>query len=183
MYVEANLGKASSHWNASGLTAAMQNNAQEMTVTHLDDERGTQELLFGYRFIPMLAVEVGYRDWGEISYALEGVASDPQQVLTATQNYYPASGKGAFLGLRASYWHGENLEGYAKVSAWDWTGDYTTFINNEAHSFETGDTDIVVSVGMSGYFFERYSAGVVYQTTQLEGQRNTMVGVSLGVRF
>ena len=183
MFVEANLGRATSHWNASGLKADMQNNAQEITIMDLDDERGTQELLIGYRFMPMLAVEIGYRDWGEISYGLEGVASDPAQVLNATQNYYPASGKGAFIGLRASYWHGDNLEGYAKFSAWDWSGDYRTFINNEAHTFETGDTDIVASIGMNGYFFERYSAGVVYQTVRLEGQRNAMVGFSLGVKF
>ncbi|HEY7774582.1 MAG TPA: Ig-like domain-containing protein [Marinagarivorans sp.] len=183
MYIEASLGRASSHWNASGLHAAMKNNAQEITVTNVDDKRGTQELLFGYRLLPMLAIELGYRDWGEISYSLEGVASSPDAVLGATQSYYPASGKGAFAGLRASYWHGDNLEGYAKLSAWDWSGDYTTIINSEAHSFAAGDTDIVVSVGLNGYFYERYSAGVVYQTTRLEGQRNVMVGVSLGVRF
>ena len=182
-FIEANLGKASSHWNASGLKTTLQANAQEVTITDLDDERGTQELTLGYRIKPMLAVELGYRDWGEISYSLEGVASNTDALLSATQSHYPASGKGAFAGLRASYWHGDNLEGYAKLSAWDWSGEYTTFINNEAHLVETGDTDVVVSVGMNGYFFERYSAGVVWQSARLEGQRNVVVGFSLGVRF
>ena len=182
-YAEASLGKASSHWQASDLHATMNANAQEMTVTDIDDDRGTQELLLGYRIKPMLAVELGYRDWGEISYNLEGVASNPEAVLNATQSHYPASGKGAFAGVRASYWHGDTLEGYVKLSAWDWTGEYTTLINGQSHRYETGDTDVVISAGMNGYFFERYSAGVMYQTTQLEGQRNTMLGVSLGVRF
>ena len=97
--------------------------------------------------------------------------------------HYPASGKGAFAGLRGSYWHDDTLEGYVKLSAWQWTGKYSTLINGTATPFEIDDTDVVVSAGMNGYFFERYSAGVIYQTAKLEGQRNVMVGVSLGVRF
>ena len=182
-YVELGLGTASSHWQSSDLQSTMKANAQEIKVTHLDDERGTQELLAGYRITPNFAVELGYRDWGEISYSLAGTASNLNAVLAATQSHYPASGKGAFAGLRGSYWHGDSLEGYAKISLWQWTGEYSTLINGTITPFEIDDTDVVFSAGMNGYFFERYSAGVIYQTTQLKGQRNVMVGLNLGVRF
>ncbi|BCD99391.1 hypothetical protein MARGE09_P3593 [Marinagarivorans cellulosilyticus] len=182
-YIELGLGTASSHWQASNLQSTIKASAQEIKITDLDDKRGTQELLAGYRITPNFAVELGYRDWGEISYSLEGTASNPEAVLAATQSHYPTSGKGAFAGLRGSYWHGDSLEGYVKLSAWQWTGEYSTLINGFATPFEIDDTDVVVSAGMNGYFFERYSAGVIYQTAKLEGQRNVMVGVSLGVRF
>ena len=182
-YLELGLGTASSHWQASDLQSTLKASAQEVKITDLDDKRGTQEFLAGYRINSNFAVELGYRDWGEISYSLTGVASNPDAVLTATQSHYPTSGKGAFAGLRGSYWHGDTLEGYVKLSAWQWTGEYSTLINGVTTDFEVDDTDVVISAGMNGYFFERYSAGVVYQTVKLEGQRNVMVGVNVGVRF
>ena len=148
--IEANLGTVNSHWQSSDLLSVMQSNAQDISITNIDDTRSTQELLAGYRFHRHFAFELGYRDWGEISYTSS--ASSPNLVLNATQNHYPASGWGAFTGIRASHWQGDNLEGYIKLSAWDWSRNYSTFINDQEHTFKNSSTDAVINPGMMVIF-------------------------------
>lgn len=182
-YGELGLGRATSSWNEANLEQTFQQSAQEVTVQDSDDQRTTSELLVGYRFTPHVAAELGYRDWGQISYRISAIASAPDAVTQAVQTYYPASGSGAFAGVRASYWHGDMWEGYAKLSAWRWSGDYSVSAGDSKTEFELDGTDLVFSLGVSGYFLDRYSVGLIYKTVELEGQRNRMFGGVVGYQF
>ena len=182
-FAQIGVGRANSHWQASELKNSFDSSTQEVAITQLDDKRGTQELTLGYRARPWLALELGYRDWGNTRFGLTGVSTSDPALINNIQSHYPVSGKGGFVGLRFSHWQGDNLEAFARINAWQWEGDYTININNRLYAFDTKATDAVLGLGINGYFYSRYYVGAEYQTTSLEGQPQIQVGVVVGAKF
>ncbi|MGI2209069.1 Ig-like domain-containing protein [Shewanella baltica] len=176
-YVEGFVGQAqvdSSRRDLQPQTAAG-------VVTSVDDKDTAFGLSVGYQWTPMVAIELGYADFGNGSARIEGASLTPAQYHEQVKAVTPVLADGVMLGLRFTLLQHDAWRFEVPIGLFRWQADISSTMGNSRLTTELDGTDWYVGVRFSYQVSDAWSVGLGYQYVDIEP--NDFLSYQLNLRY
>ncbi|MCS6125152.1 Ig-like domain-containing protein [Shewanella baltica] len=176
-YVEGFVGQAqvdSSRRDLQPQTAAG-------VVTSVDDKDTAFGLSVGYQWTPMVAIELGYADFGNGSARIEGASLTPAQYHEQVKAVTPVLADGVMLGLRFTLLQHDAWRFEVPIGLFRWQADISSTMGNSRLTTELDGTDWYAGVRFSYQVSDAWSVGLGYQYVDIEP--NDFLSYQLNLRY
>ncbi|AEG09504.1 outer membrane adhesin like proteiin [Shewanella baltica OS183] len=176
-YVEGFVGQAqvdSSRRDLQPQTAAG-------VVTSVDDKDTAFGLSVGYQWTPMIAIELGYADFGNGSARIEGASLTPAQYHEQVKAETPVLADGVMLGLRFTLLQHDAWRFEVPIGLFRWQADISSTMGNSRLTTELDGTDWYAGVRFSYQVSDAWSVGLGYQYVDIEP--NDFLSYQLNLRY
>lgn len=176
-YVEGFVGQAqvdSSRRDLQPQTAAG-------VVTSVDDKDTAFGLSVGYQWTPMVAIEIGYADFGNGSARIEGASLTPAQYHEQVKAVTPVLADGVMLGLRFTLLQHDAWRFEVPIGLFRWQADISSTMGNSRLTTELDGTDWYAGVRFSYQVNDAWSVGLGYQYVDIEP--NDFLSYQLNLRY
>ncbi|MCS6101611.1 Ig-like domain-containing protein [Shewanella baltica] len=176
-YVEGFVGQAqvdSSRRDLQPQTAAG-------VVTSVDDKDTAFGLSVGYQWTPMVAIELGYADFGNGSARIEGASLTPAQYHEQVKAVTPVLADGVMLGLRFTLLQHDAWRFEVPIGLFRWQADISSTMGNSRLTTELDGTDWYAGVRFSYQVSDTWSVGLGYQYVDIEP--NDFLSYQLNLRY
>ncbi|WAL79152.1 putative Ig domain-containing protein [Shewanella sp. DAU305] len=176
-YVEGFVGQAqvdSSRQDLQPQTAAG-------VVTSVDDKDTAFGLSVGYQWTPMVAIELGYADFGNGSARIEGASLTPAQYHEQVKAVTPVLADGVMLGLRFTLLQHDAWRFEVPIGLFRWQADISSTMGNSRLTTELDGTDWYAGVRFSYQVSDAWSVGLGYQYVDIEP--NDFLSYQLNLRY
>ncbi|MCS6237038.1 tandem-95 repeat protein [Shewanella baltica] len=176
-YVEGFVGQAqvdSSRRDLQPQTAAG-------VVTSVDDKDTAFGLSVGYQWTPMIAIELGYADFGNGSARIEGASLTPAQYHEQVKAETPVLADGVMLGLRFTLLQHDAWRFEVPIGVFRWQADISSTMGNSRLTTELDGTDWYAGVRFSYQVSDAWSVGLGYQYVDIEP--NDFLSYQLNLRY
>ncbi|MCB2384391.1 tandem-95 repeat protein [Shewanella sp. SR1] len=176
-YVEGFVGQAqvdSSRRDLQPQTAAG-------VVTSVDDKDTAFGLSVGYQWTPMVAIELGYADFGNGSARIEGASLTPAQYHEQVKAVTPVLADGVMLGLRFTLLQHDAWRFEVPIGLFRWQADISSTMGNSRLTTELDGTDWYTGVRFSYQVSDAWSVGLGYQYVDIEP--NDFLSYQLNLRY
>ncbi|MCS6096591.1 Ig-like domain-containing protein [Shewanella baltica] len=176
-YVEGFVGQAqvdSSRRDLQPQTAAG-------VVTSVDDKDTAFGLSVGYQWTPMVAIELGYADFGNGSARIEGASLTPAQYHEQVKAVTPVLADGVMLGLRFTLLQHDAWRFEVPIGLFRWQADISSTMGNNRLTTELDGTDWYAGVRFSYQVSDAWSVGLGYQYVDIEP--NDFLSYQLNLRY
>jgi hypothetical protein len=182
-YVEGTFNAIGSSWNSRSFYQDLSDSTQPDVLMEKDSQRFGWQLLYGYRFHPQIALGLGYLDSGQTELSVDAEVSDPEPLRQALRKHAPIAGEGPYAGIRLSLYNPNDLEFYAKLGIWSWAAGYDLQIGDQREWIKRDGNDWVWGVGFTAPAYRNLRFGASFQTTSLNGDRLTLLGIQASYMF
>ncbi|WP_259544469.1 Ig-like domain-containing protein [Shewanella baltica] len=176
-YVEGFVGQAqvdSSRRDLQPQTAAG-------VVTSVDDKDTAFGLSVGYQWTPMVAIELGYADFGNGSARIEGASLTPAQYHEQVKAVTPVLADGVMLGLRFTLLQHDAWRFEVPIGLFRWQADISSTMGNSRLTTELDGTDWYAGVRFSYQVSGAWSVGLGYQYVDIDP--NDFLSYQLNLRY
>ncbi|MCS6153776.1 DUF4347 domain-containing protein [Shewanella baltica] len=176
-YVEGFVGQAqvdSSRRDLQPQTAAG-------VVTSVDDKDTAFGLSVGYQWTPMVAIELGYADFGNGSARIEGASLTPAQYHEQVKAVTPVLADGVMLGLRFTLLQHDAWRFEVPIGLFRWQADISSTMGNSRLTTELDGTDWYAGLRFSYQVSDAWSVGLGYQYVDIEP--NDFLSYQLNLRY
>ncbi|WP_413473515.1 Ig-like domain-containing protein, partial [Shewanella baltica] len=176
-YVEGFVGQAqvdSSRRDLQPQTAAG-------VVTSVDDKDTAFGLSVGYQWTPMVAIELGYADFGNGSARIEGASLTPAQYHEQVKAVTPVLADGVMLGLRFTLLQHDAWRFEVPIGLFRWQADISSTMGNSRLTTELDGTDWYAGVRFSYQVSDAWSVGLGYQYVDIDP--NDFLSYQLNLRY
>jgi len=169
-YVGLSFGSTSADTSEAALAASLTSGT--VTSVSIDDGDTGYRLFIGKRFMPHLAVELGYADLGEIDVNVEATTLDVPAYLQQLATNVPVAPSGitidavtewtfADFGMEGDW--AENLSVHGRLGIFLWETEVSYSSGGVSYSHDDDGTDIRFGVGAGWKFNENFSARFDYE--------------------
>lgn len=176
-YVEGFVGQA----QVDSGRRELQSDAAAGVVTSVDDKDTAFGLSVGYQWTPMVAIELGYADFGNGSARIEGASLTPAQYHEQVKAVTPVLADGVMLGLRFTLLQHDAWRFEVPIGLFRWQADISSTMGNSRLTTELDGTDWYVGVRFSYQVSDAWSVGLGYQYVDIEP--NDFLSYQLNLRY
>ncbi|WP_413495931.1 Ig-like domain-containing protein [Shewanella baltica] len=176
-YVEGFVGQA----QVDSSRRDLQPQAAAGVVTSVDDKDTAFGLSVGYQWTPMVAIELGYADFGNGSARIEGASLTPQEYHEQVKAVTPVLGDGVMLGLRFTLLQHDAWRFEVPIGLFRWQADISSTMGNSRLTTELDGTDWYAGVRFSYQVSDTWSVGLGYQYVDIEP--NDFLSYQLNLRY
>ncbi|WP_259567786.1 Ig-like domain-containing protein [Shewanella baltica] len=176
-YVEGFVGQA----QVDSSRRDLQPQAAAGVVTSVDDKDTAFGLSVGYQWTPMVAIELGYADFGDGSARIEGASLTPAQYHEQVKAVTPVLADGVMLGLRFTLLQHDAWRFEVPIGLFRWQADISSTMGNSRLTTELDDTDWYAGVRFSYQVSDAWSVGLGYQYVDIEP--NDFLSYQLNLRY
>lgn len=182
-YLEVALGSVSSRWSSHQFQQDLATNAQGATLLAHDDSRLGFQVVYGYRLLPNLAIELGLLDSGQTELEVEADASNIAALGEVLKRHAPASGQGPYAGIRLGVQTEKNMEFYVRTGIWSWSAGYALQAGEQSEWISRGSEDWLWGAGFNLPISTKLRAGGILQQVSLDGNGMRFIGLNLQYQF
>lgn len=182
-YVEGSLALINSDWDMMRFYYDLAGSTQEAALVEQDDQRFGWQLVYGYRVHSRVALELGYLDSGQTELEVDTVVFDTDALRQVLIDHAPVAGDGPYAGVRFSLVNNDYQEIYAKVGLWSWSAGYALTLGEQTEWVKRSGEDWLIGLGVSVPVLKRLNLGGSIQTTAMDGDRLTFIGINLNYQF
>uniref|UniRef100_E6XGC6 Outer membrane adhesin like protein n=1 Tax=Shewanella putrefaciens (strain 200) TaxID=399804 RepID=E6XGC6_SHEP2 len=150
-------------------------------VTSVDTTDTAIGVSVGYQWTPLVAVELGYADFGNGSARIEGASLTPEQYHEQVKAVTPVLADGVTLGLRFTLLQHEAWRFEVPIGLFRWQADISSTMGNSRLTTALDGTDWYAGVRFSYQFTESWSIGLGYQYVDIEP--NDFLSYQLNLRY
>jgi hypothetical protein len=150
-------------------------------VTSVDTTDTAIGVSVGYQWTPLVAVELGYADFGNGSARIEGASLTPEQYHEQVKGVTPVLADGVTLGLRFTLLQHEAWRFEVPIGLFRWQADISSTMGNSRLTTALDGTDWYAGVRFSYQFTESWSVGLGYQYVDIEP--NDFLSYQLNLRY
>ncbi len=176
-YVGGQLGRVMTGVDSSEVDARLADEGIGGSSRVTDENRLGHKLFAGYQFTPILALEGGYTQLGEISTRFENLPADTSaQDLNKVR---PGSGYGGELALVAGHHFSAKLRGIARAGVLHWRAEHR--IGDSSHT--ASGTDALLGLGVELSFNPAWTARVSWDRYSVENDKSQWLGLGMMYRF
>lgn len=150
-------------------------------VTSVDTTDTAIGVSVGYQWTPLVAVELGYADFGNGSARIEGASLTPEQYHEQVKGVTPVLADGVTLGLRFTLLQHEAWQFEVPIGLFRWQADISSTMGNSRLTTALDGTDWYAGVRFSYQFTESWSVGLGYQYVDIEP--NDFLSYQLNLRY
>ncbi|MCU8013901.1 Ig-like domain-containing protein [Shewanella sp. SM74] len=181
---------AADNWYAEGFVGQaqadsgrreLQSDAAAGVVTSVDDKDTAFGLSVGYQWTPMVAIELGYADFGNGSARIEGASLTPAQYHEQVKAVTPVLADGVMLGLRLTLLQHDAWRFEVPIGLFRWQADISSTMGNSRLTTELDGTDWYAGVRFSYQVSDAWSVGLGYQYVDIEP--NDFLSYQLNLRY
>ncbi|WP_259521597.1 Ig-like domain-containing protein [Shewanella baltica] len=176
-YVEGFVGQA----QVDSSRRDLQPQAAAGVVTSVDDKDTAFGLSVGYQWTPMVAIELGYADFGNGSARIEGASLTPAQYHEQVKAVTPVLADGVMLGLRFTLLQHDAWRFEMPIGLFRWQADISSTMGNSRLTTELDGTDWYAGVRFSYQVSDAWSVGLGYQYVDIEP--NDFLSYQLNLRY
>ncbi|WP_300482623.1 Ig-like domain-containing protein, partial [Shewanella sp.] len=176
-YVEGFVGEA----QVDSSRRDLQPNAAAGIVTSVDDKDTAFGLSVGYQVTPMVAIEVGYADFGHGRARIEGASLTPQEYHEQVKAVTPVLADGVLLGLRFTLLQHDTWRFEVPIGVFRWQADISSTMDNSRLTTELDGTDWYTGVRFRYQVSDAWSVGLGYQYVDIEP--NDFLSYQLNLRY
>ncbi|MBU2423072.1 MAG: tandem-95 repeat protein, partial [Gammaproteobacteria bacterium] len=176
-YVEGFVGQA----QVDSGRRELQSDAAAGVVTSVDDKDTAFGLSVGYQWTPMVAIELGYADFGNGSARIEGASLTPAQYHEQVKAVTPVLADGVMLGLRLTLLQHDAWRFEVPIGLFRWQADISSTMGNSRLTTELDGTDWYAGVRFSYQVSDAWSVGLGYQYVDIEP--NDFLSYQLNLRY
>lgn len=176
-YVEGFVGQA----QVDSSRRDLQPQAAAGVVTSVDDKDAAFGLSVGYQWTPMVAIELGYADFGDGSARIEGASLTPAQYHEQVKAVTPVLADGVMLGLRFTLLQHDAWRFEVPIGLFRWQADISSTMGNSRLTTELDGTDWYAGVRFSYQVSDAWSVGLGYQYVDIEP--NDFLSYQLNLRY
>ncbi|MGI2209107.1 Ig-like domain-containing protein [Shewanella baltica] len=176
-YVEGFVGQA----QVDSSRRDLQPQAAAGVVTSVDDKDTAFGLSVGYQWTPMVAIELGYADFGNGSARIEGASLTPAQYHEQVKAVTPVLADGVMLGLRFTLLQHDAWRFEVPIGLFRWQADISSTMGNSRLTTELDGTDWYAGVRFSYQVSDTWSVGLGYQYVDIEP--NDFLSYQLNLRY
>ncbi|WP_338726086.1 Ig-like domain-containing protein [Shewanella baltica] len=176
-YVEGFVGQA----QVDSGRRELQSDAAAGVVTSVDDKDTAFGLSVGYQWTPMVAIELGYADFGNGSARIEGASLTPAQYHEQVKAVTPVLADGVMLGLRFTLLQHDAWRFEVPIGLFRWQVDISSTMGNSRLTTELDGTDWYAGVRFSYQVSDAWSVGLGYQYVDIEP--NDFLSYQLNLRY
>ncbi|MCB2383443.1 Ig-like domain-containing protein [Shewanella sp. SR1] len=138
-------------------------------------------LSVGYQVTPMVAIELGYADFGNGSARIEGASLTPAQYHEQVKAVTPVLADGVMLGLRFTLLQHDAWRFEVPIGLFRWQADISSTMGNNRLTTELDGTDWYAGVRFSYQVSDAWSVGLGYQYVDIEP--NDFLSYQLNLRY
>lgn len=182
-YLEVALGSVSSRWSSHQFQQDLATNAQGATLLAHDDSRLGFQVVYGYRLLPNLAIELGLLDSGQTELEVEADASNIAALGEVLKRHAPVSGQGPYAGIRLGVQTEKNMEFYVRTGIWSWSAGYALQAGEQSEWISRGSEDWLWGAGFNLPISTKLRAGGILQQVSLDGNGMRFIGLNLQYQF
>ncbi|SIR33036.1 Fibronectin type III domain-containing protein [Shewanella morhuae] len=176
-YVEGFIGQA----QVDSSRRDLQTKAAAGVVTSIDDKDSAFGVSVGYQWTPLVAIELGYADFGNGSARIEGASLTPAQYHEQVKAVTPVLADGVMLGLRFTLLQHDAWRFEVPIGLFRWQADISSTMGNSRLTTELDGTDWYVGVRFSYQVSDAWSVGLGYQYVDIEP--NDFLSYQLNLRY
>ncbi|WP_375164310.1 Ig-like domain-containing protein [Shewanella baltica] len=176
-YVEGFVGQA----QVDSSRRDLQPQAAAGVVTSVDDKDTAFGLSVGYQVTPMVAIELGYADFGNGSARIEGASLTPQEYHEQVKAVTPVLADGVLLGLRFTLLQHDTWRFEVPIGVFRWQADISSTMGNSRLTTELDGTDWYTGVRFRYQVSDAWSVGLGYQYVDIEP--NDFLSYQLNLRY
>lgn len=176
-YVEGFVGQA----QVDSSRRDLQPQAAAGVVTSVDDKDTAFGLSVGYQWTPMVAIELGYADFGNGSARIEGASLTPAQYHEQVKAVTPVLADGVMLGLRFTLLQHDAWRFEMPIGLFRWQADISSTMGNSRLTTELDGTDWYAGVRFSYQVSDAWSVGLGYQYVDIDP--NDFLSYQLNLRY
>ncbi|MEL4274071.1 Ig-like domain-containing protein, partial [Shewanella xiamenensis] len=176
-YVEGFIGQAQADKTLPELNAQV----GEGQLLNVDDSDTAFGVSLGYQWMPIVALELGYADFGEGSARIKGSTLTPAQYHELVKTVTPVLADGVMLGLRLTLLEHEGWRFEVPVGLFHWQADISSTMGNTTITTDLDGTDWYAGVRFSYQFSDAWSMGLGYQYIDIEP--NDLLSYQLNLRY
>ncbi|MDT3307458.1 Ig-like domain-containing protein [Shewanella vaxholmensis] len=176
-YVEGFVGQA----QVDSGRRELQSDAAAGVVTSVDDKDTAFGLSVGYQWTPMVAIELGYADFGNGSARIEGASLTPAQYHEQVKAVTPVLADGVMLGLRLTLLQHDAWRFEVPIGLFRWQADISSTMGNSRLTTELDGIDWYAGVRFSYQVSDAWSVGLGYQYVDIEP--NDFLSYQLNLRY
>ncbi|MDH1626995.1 putative Ig domain-containing protein [Shewanella xiamenensis] len=176
-YVEGFIGQAQADKTLPELNAQV----GEGQLLNVDDSDTAFGVSLGYQWTPIVALELGYADFGEGTARIKGATLTPEQYHELVKTVTPVLADGVMLGLRLTLLEHEGWRFEVPVGLFHWQADISSTMGNTTITTDLDGTDWYAGVRFSYQFSDAWSVGLGYQYLAIEP--NDLLSYQLNLRY
>ncbi|NSM25556.1 tandem-95 repeat protein [Shewanella sp. ZOR0012] len=176
-YVEGFIGQAQADKTLPELNAQV----GEGQLLSVDDSDTAFGVSLGYQWTPIVALELGYADFGEGSARIKGSTLTPAQYHELVKTVTPVLADGVMLGLRFTLLQHQGWRFEVPVGLFHWQADISSTMGNTTITTDLDGTDWYAGVRFSYQFSDAWSVGLGYQYLAIEP--NDLLSYQLNLRY
>ncbi|WP_235522165.1 Ig-like domain-containing protein [Shewanella xiamenensis] len=176
-YVEGFIGQAKADKTLPELNVQV----GEGQLLNVDDSDTAFGVSLGYQWTPIVALELGYADFGEGSARIKGATLTPEQYHELVKTVTPVLADGVMLGLRLTLLEHEGWRFEVPVGLFHWQADISSTMGNTTIKTDLDGTDWYAGVRFSYQFSDAWSVGLGYQYIDIEP--NDLLSYQLNLRY
>ncbi|WP_425289082.1 Ig-like domain-containing protein [Shewanella xiamenensis] len=176
-YVEGFIGQAQADKTLPELNAQV----GEGQLLNVDDSDTAFGVSLGYQWMPIVALELGYADFGEGSARIQGSTLTPAQYHELVKTVTPVLADGVMLGLRFTLLQHQGWRFEVPVGLFHWQADISSTMGNTTITTDLDGTDWYAGVRFSYQFSDAWSVGLGYQYLAIEP--NDLLSYQLNLRY
>ncbi|MGK4303429.1 putative Ig domain-containing protein [Shewanella xiamenensis] len=176
-YVEGFIGQAQADKTLPELNAQV----GEGQLLSVDDSDTAFGVSLGYQWTPIVALELGYADFGEGSARIKGATLTPAQYHELVKTVTPVLADGVMLGLRFTLLQHQGWRFEVPVGLFHWQADISSTMGNTTITTDLDGTDWYAGVRFSYQFSDAWSVGLGYQYLAIEP--NDLLSYQLNLRY
>ena len=176
-YVEGFIGQAQADKTLPELNAQV----GEGQLLNVDDSDTAFGVSLGYQWTPIVALELGYADFGEGTARIKGATLTPAQYHELVKTVTPVLADGVMLGLRFTLLQHQGWRFEVPVGLFHWQADISSTMGNTTITTDLDGTDWYAGVRFSYQFSDAWSVGLGYQYIDIEP--NDLLSYQLNLRY
>ncbi|WP_080612418.1 putative Ig domain-containing protein [Shewanella xiamenensis] len=176
-YVEGFIGQAQADKTLPELNAQV----GEGQLLNVDDSDIAFGVSLGYQWTPIVALELGYADFGEGTARIKGSTLTPVQYHELVKTVTPVLADGVMLGLRFTLLQHQGWRFEVPVGLFHWQADISSTMGNTTITTDLDGTDWYAGVRFSYQFSDAWSVGLGYQYLAIEP--NDLLSYQLNLRY
>ena len=176
-YVEGFIGQAQADKTLPELNAQV----GEGQLLNVDDSDTAFGVSLGYQWTPIVALELGYADFGEGTARIKGATLTPAQYHELVKTVTPVLADGVMLGLRFTLLQHQGWRFEVPVGLFHWQADISSTMGNTTITTDLDGTDWYAGVRFSYQFSDAWSVGLGYQYLAIEP--NDLLSYQLNLRY
>jgi len=181
-YVGGAFGYSKTNVPKQDINQSLNQAGQSVGVDSLSDSGTSTEVFVGYQLSDIFALEVGYLNLGDRDIVLSGDILDSSSFYDTVEHIYPDTGKGATLGVIATYPLSDHWYIGGKVALFHWQQDYDlTVAGSKVGADSAKGTDVLLGAELGYQLTKQFQINTSISTVSLEN--DNVNNITLGVRY